>query len=61
VILAASTATNDVSLQAANQNTGRGGVAPEALLLLEQKVEARFTLLGSQFVTIEALRDWEMR
>ena len=39
----------------------RGNVGAEALSLLEQKMEARVTLLSTQFVTVEALREWEMR
>jgi hypothetical protein len=31
------------------------------LHLLETKIDSRFQLLNSQFVTIEALREWEMR
>lgn len=44
----------------ANAAQGRV-VGTESLALLEQKVESRFQLLGTQFVTIEALREWELR
>jgi hypothetical protein len=38
-----------------------GGLGPEQLQLLEQRIEARLALLATQYVTIEALREWEIR
>ena len=39
----------------------QGKVDASSLALLEQKLESRLMLLSTQYVTIEALREWEMR
>ncbi len=46
---------------AAGGRGGGGGLSVESLHLLEQRVEARLALLATQYVTVEALREWEVR
>ncbi len=52
-----------VQARAASNNKGGhgGGLGPEQLQLLESRIEARLALLATQYVTIEALREWELR
>lgn len=48
----------------ANNTNAQGmqrGVDAGAVQLLEQRIEARMALQGTQFVTVDALRDWELR
>uniref|UniRef100_A0A7S0S286 EF-hand domain-containing protein n=1 Tax=Chlamydomonas leiostraca TaxID=1034604 RepID=A0A7S0S286_9CHLO len=53
--------TSEQARAAQGAANNRSLVRSESLGLLESKIESRFQLLATQFVTIEALREWEMR